>query len=457
MYEQSKSGWGKLAFLLFWIGFTGSISVWQGGFAAWFLCIGSLLLLLPGLVVLFFPFQLTGERQLVLECGNAGTGNKQAIMWPDTLAARGNGSVEEFNRASLDSPTKLIQQAGVHSGESLEVHWNLRLDSMLPVPWLMLSETWGDASGAVAFHARKVYFPWFRKTLTWSYKLPQWGRGVYTSQGGEVTSGDFPGLVLRKGRVSSTHRVLVWPRIHAVSRGEMGESAATAVRNVAAVLDEPELSADRRPYRPGDSLRRIDWRASARASSWLVREREWTRPARVWMMVDTQRVAYESKLGQERFEAAIELAAALLHTWDSRVVEVVLAIKEDGDPLYSAGGSARLHAMTQLAEAVAHGRRPFHQRLVGLLEWIRPEDRVIAITPRLDESVLRSARMVKQAAEQLQLWIPHDETMTTLKSGLGNWKGYAEGMDIVRCVNGRALADALRGNAADEAGGIARA
>ncbi|GEM_PF-2681823 len=396
-----KSGWGRLSMLLFMVGFTGSVSIWQGGFVAWFLFFGSLLLLMPALIVLVTTCRLEGDRTLV------------------------------NNRV-----TKLVDVTSIRSGETVRVCWRMRVDSVLPMPWLTLSETWYDADGTVAYQANKLMFPWMSRTITWTYELPVWGRGEYASSGLLAVSGDLPGIVLLKRRLSSLQRILVWPHIRNVSQGELGESAAAAVRNAAVVAEEADPSAERRPYRPGDSMRRIDWRASARASSWLVRDREWTSPSRIWIMADVERAAYDGERGRQRFEAVIELAASLLHTWDVREMEAVLAIAEAGDLIYTAGGAARMDAMNSLASAAPNGRRPFHQRLTALLEWIRSGDHIIVITPKLDEALYKSASIVQEAGGHIQLWFPQCESMPSCHSRWEEWNGRMEGMNIVRWLSG---------------------
>ncbi|GIQ71281.1 DUF58 domain-containing protein [Xylanibacillus composti] len=461
MREQHKTGWGKLAILLFMVGFTGSVSLWQGGFAAWFLFIGSVMLLLPALIALLVPFRLEGMRQPGKKSAGMGSAvDEEQGRLVGSGSSYGGKQEEAVPRSGSRQSDRVRQDVAVHAGEAVQVHWRLRIDSMLPLPWLTLSETWRDGQGKVVHQAGKVVFPWFTRSISWSYSLPEWDRGVYASQGVEAMSGDLPGIVTRKRLVADALRVAVWPRIHAVSRGDLGNPAADAVRNMAAVPEEADLSAERRPYRPGDSLRRIDWRASARASSWLVREREWTRPMRLWLLVDTQQTAYEGARGQAQFEAAMGITASLLHTWDSRVLEAVLAVRNDDQPLFAAGGAARPVAMGQLAEALPTGRRPIHQRLTRLLEWIRPDDRVIVITARMDEDVRRSASMVKQATGQLQIWLPSSETMPAAASRVEEAAGSAAELDVVRCWTvqaSRPVARAIPRRAADEAGGIARA
>src|SRR5512134_1785563 len=68
-----------------------------------------------------------------------------------------------------------------------------------------------------------------------------------------------------------------------------------------------------RPYQPGDSTSRIDWRQSARTAQLFLRDQEWEAAESVWLWADrSASMAYQSAAsGSTKGERALLLVLAL--------------------------------------------------------------------------------------------------------------------------------------------------
>lgn len=116
-----------------------------------------------------------------------------------------------------------------------------------------------------------------------TYALHATQRGRFEVGPLEVTAVDPFGLARLTRSFRATQSVLVVPRTHDLDaatdadRRGRGDSAAAALSSGG---DDDVIP---REYRPGDDLRRIHWRASARADDLLVRREEqpWTRHATI--------------------------------------------------------------------------------------------------------------------------------------------------------------------------------
>lgn len=87
-----------------------------------------------------------------------------------------------------------------------------------------------------------------------------------------------------------------------------------------------------RPYRPGDSIRTIHWRSSARRGELVVREYD-TAPAPELILVVEPWLPVSPSLKQrDDLEAALSLAATIVTTW-SRVYGTQVTVVMAGDPL----------------------------------------------------------------------------------------------------------------------------
>lgn len=134
-------------------------------------------------------------------------------------------------------------------------------------------------------------------------------RGPHRLPPVEIETG-FPfGLMERRRRYSDTIEVLVYPRVRALrtSPVEQLPGPASAVR--AAVADGDEFFS-LREYMPGDELRRIAWRISARMGVWMVREMSRQHSRFVIFALDTRRLT-DLPGFDDLFEEAVEVTASL--------------------------------------------------------------------------------------------------------------------------------------------------
>jgi uncharacterized protein (DUF58 family) len=105
-----------------------------------------------------------------------------------------------------------------------------------------------------------------------SAELSRLRRGTLGAASWEIGSGDFVGFFRGRRRCADTEIALVLPRFTSLSR-------LRDAREVEAGVAAPRAGSGTelfgvREYRPGDSLRRIHWRSSARHGELIVREHE---------------------------------------------------------------------------------------------------------------------------------------------------------------------------------------
>jgi uncharacterized protein (DUF58 family) len=99
-----------------------------------------------------------------------------------------------------------------------------------------------------------------------------------------------------------------------------------------------------RPYRPGDNLRSIHWRTSARCGELMVREYEDQPGENLLLVVDPS-------VG-EVFEQAVSLAATLCHEWSRRPDDRLVLVLAGRDVVIVEGGTGAAFGR-QLLEALA--------------------------------------------------------------------------------------------------------
>ena len=140
-------------------------------------------------------------------------------------------------------------------------------------------------------------------------------RGIYALRGWRIES-DFPFGILNAGRIHEERAVLtVYPRFEPLDRIQMPQGRRQQPGGLAYVANRGESIeyVGNREYRPGDNVRDIDWRATARLSRPIVREYREEFFLRAAIVLDTNvpRVSgqFDPKVCAD-FERAVSLCAA---------------------------------------------------------------------------------------------------------------------------------------------------
>lgn len=162
---------------------------------------------------------------------------------------------------------------------------------------------------------------------------------------------DFPfGFFVRRLTFPSTAELLVYPRIRAVRPGAI-RPAAFRHQTPRIVRGEGDEFFSLREYRPGDDVRQIAWRASAKRGALLIRELARQTSRSIVIAVDLAPGAVAGD-DPDSFEDAIELAASCAITLLNQNYRVAVATPSNTAPL---------------GEGTAHG-----QRLLELLARAKP-------------------------------------------------------------------------------------
>jgi uncharacterized protein (DUF58 family) len=234
-------------------------------------------------------------------------------------------------------------------GDEVVLELELVNDKLLPLSWLQLEDNVPAClpiEGATVLSGGRN--PWsstlvqIRPLLPYQrvrrrFTLRCARRGEHIFGPGSLSSGDPVGLRRRSEPAEGEVRLLVYPKVLAlvpgsiVSRVLVGEQ-----RTRRELLEDPSRAAGVRPYRPGDPLRNVNWRASARTASLLVREFDPTVNLRVALFVDlaVPRRGH-SALAPPELEFTVCVAASLVAELDRLGVPTGLYVAGtvEGSPL----------------------------------------------------------------------------------------------------------------------------
>lgn len=270
-----------------------------------------------------------------------------------------------------------------------------------------------------------------RRVRAVDYELQPPRRGLYPIGPFVVEYEDPFGMVNSVLAVGEADRLVVVPDVVELPTGGPtladGEGTAQLVQRRVTGNDDDLTT---REYRPGDALRRVHWRASARHGELMVRQEEHRSHPDARILIDTRQSGYPDAVPDqgdtwsptaysEAFEWVVRMTASLGTHLEASGFRV--SVEESGVPQVEAlgerweGGRRAEGFLTSLA-AVRLIDRP--QDPVGTAVITDPEGPVFALLADPDESTitwLLKRRRAGQAAVAFLL-----EPRTALRERLGN-------------------------------------
>jgi uncharacterized protein (DUF58 family) len=189
-----------------------------------------------------------------------------------------------------------------------------------------------------------------------AYRVPTERRGRFVIGPLRCTLTDPFGVARRSLRVLGTDEVIIHPRVHEVfAVPEAGGEDLD--RDTPKLRGQPDTGQEfltLREYAPGDDLRRVHWRSTARHGTLMVRQEESRRRAPVLVVLDVRPGAHD----RASFEVAVEAAASIVHALDreGRPVELITSL---GKVLGSPGRRHMASVLDELAVVEPHGMDRF--------------------------------------------------------------------------------------------------
>ncbi|WP_068782740.1 DUF58 domain-containing protein [Paenibacillus phocaensis] len=273
---MKRAGWGWTIAILF-AGALWGWYAWRGGASALFLLVLAGLILLQGALA-----QAFGPRRFKVE--------------------------------------RAWQPAFPVAGEPVDITLTVRCEGGLPPIWLQIEDELTEADAAAGAGTNRpgvrggsLFFNGFRRDYRVTYTIQGLPRGVYKDTFVQLTWGDSFGWFRRSRRAVASEVVVIHPLPLAADPPEMeerGEQEGGGAWRPQLVMSSP-APGRLRPYTPGDPLRRIHWKYSAKKGELLSRIPEEQGVMPKYLLLSAQQGDYATPAG---FELAVSAAA----TWLAR-------------------------------------------------------------------------------------------------------------------------------------------
>ncbi|AZZ55508.1 DUF58 domain-containing protein [Rathayibacter iranicus] len=144
------------------------------------------------------------------------------------------------------------------------------------------------------------------------YRLPAERRGIHRIGPLRLVRGDGLGLAVRESIVGAAQPFVVTPRAVPLQSDVLdarGAGGSSPVAHATAGAGTDDVIP--RDYRPGDAMRRVHWRASARSGELMVRQDEQSTDPHAWILLETRAERIADRRGDERLEWAVSMTASL--------------------------------------------------------------------------------------------------------------------------------------------------
>jgi uncharacterized protein (DUF58 family) len=209
-------------------------------------------------------------------------------------------------------------------GETIDLTIEVRNQKLLPLTWLEVTDIFSltlplDQAEVVVNRAsnlgefRSFWMPGAFQRLTRHFTIQCTQRGYHAYGPATINTGDGFGLFSRKALASHQDRIIVYPRLYSVAelrlpaKNPFGERASRLH-----LFEDPLRTVGIREWHPGDSPRRVHWKATARHQHLLSRVYEPSEEPQVliFLNVATLERHWQGRI-PELQERAISVASSL--------------------------------------------------------------------------------------------------------------------------------------------------
>jgi uncharacterized protein (DUF58 family) len=297
-------------------------------------------------------------------------------------------------------------------GERIKIDLHVQNKGRLPLPWLELRETLPVAlAGPNSFQSVINLGP--RAEANFEYSVEARKRGYYQIGPLSISTGDILGLSDSLQAENQAEHLVVYPKIIPFTSIEIpSHSPQGTLRHTRPLFEDPTRVFGKRGYISGDSLRSMDWKASASTGQLQVKLFEPSIALETFVILNLNAEDYYYRSRIDSAELAIVIAASISN-WIVNKKQIVGMIVNGRDPLTADGKSqsipprkGKAHLM-RLLETLARVEIIENSPLVPLIHQQRYQlawgTTLIVITGRIGDEVLDELYQARRSGQNAVL------------------------------------------------------
>ena len=280
--------------------------------------------------------------------------------------------------------------------EKIPVQLELSNPRWLPVPWLQVTDHLPlDLIVPNAYRAVTAIGSYGRRQFTYTLNADR--RGYYPIGPLHLRSGDLIGLNEEVDLAGQVDHLIVYPKIIAFTEVKLpSRSPLGTLRHAQPIFEDPARVRGKRDYVTGDSLRRVDWKATAALGRLQVKQFEPSIALETAIFLNLNADEYAQRTRLDATELAIVVAASLAN-WITGKRQSVGLYVNGADPIGLEEKPRGLPArkgrahLTRMLEVLARIRStpcaPFAQMLQHETPRLPWGTTLILITGALDDAL----------------------------------------------------------------------
>ena len=261
-------------------------------------------------------------------------------------------------------------------GEKIKIDLHVQNKGWLPIPWLELRETLPVAlAGPNSFQSVIHLGP--GAEADFEYSVDARKRGYYLIGPLSVSTGDILGLSAAVLAERPAEPLVIYPKILPFNSMEIpSHSPQGTLRHALPLFEDPTRVFGKRGYLSGDSLRRIDWKASASSGRLQVKIFEPSIALETFIVLNLNAEDYYYHTRIDSIELAIVIAASVSNWIIGKKQMVGMMVNgrdplaEDGRPQTISPRKGKRHMM-RLLETLARAEMVSQSAIIPLLQQQR--------------------------------------------------------------------------------------
>lgn len=381
----------------------------------------------------------------------------RGLFFFTALLALASGASVLWYRYCLDgvSYRRTFRERHIFSGEETELRIEVTNAKPLPLPWLMVrdgfpknvtlltgrlqspsrpteeSVPYSEAlapngtsprdEAPVVSLTDMLSMRWYERVQR-MYRIQVQKRGVYSFGPADVTSGDIFGFGQRSKRFEGLDYLVAYPKIFPIDQFGLpldlipAEKPGGEFKAVRRIIPDPLRMASVREYAPGDSIRYVHWKSTAKLNQLQTKVFDPSASPVVMLFADVQTVHNPYGFIAEYLELIIcATASVAIYALDKRqAVGLMVNGGPSGSSYWtsvpagrSAGQGARI--LEALAPLSGFRLQPLYQVLRRSMPLLPYGSTVVVITARPVEEVLVSLLSIKDAGHPVVLLTVDDK------------------------------------------------
>jgi uncharacterized protein (DUF58 family) len=299
-------------------------------------------------------------------------------------------------------------------GEEVTVRLDIRNKGWLPIPWLFIYESLPVELAAGTSIKRVLSLgPHGRTEVV--YKLGAYKRGYYTVGPFTTKLGDTLGLADIQELEKQSDFITVFPRIVPLTHAKLpSRSPLGTLRHHQPIFEDPARTRGKRDYVASDSLRHVDWKATAATGRLQVKQFEPSIALQTVIFLNLNTPEYSARNRIDATELAI-VAAASLTNWVVARKQSVGLITNGNDPTIHEQASHPIRArkghgqLVTILNFLARIQRTEGHPLTEMLNKETPNlpwgTTVVIITGSIDEALFDAIFQIQRRGQNVVLII----------------------------------------------------